>query len=153
MTKGNAGGFNKLLTYFRKGKLQKFFLAGKGEPEELDFISAAKMLEADAETRRKTPGRDYYDLLEKNKKAFELATSEGLPEPKTKGSRESSVQLLKVLKAIQDFRQFTDEQELYLGKVMKQLEEGGMPKQTTKKALQEVKKQGVNPLKILAALQ
>ncbi|VAX34645.1 DNA/RNA helicases, SNF2 family [hydrothermal vent metagenome] len=144
---------NALITYFRKGKLQKFFLAGKGKPKELDFISAAKMLEADAETPRKTPGRDYYDLLEKNKKAFELATAEGIPEPKTKGSRESSVQLLKVLKAIQDFRQFTDEQELYLGKVMKQLEEGGLPKQTAKKALQEVSKQGINPLKILGILQ
>ncbi len=144
---------NALITYFRKGKLQKFFLAGNNESKELDFISAAKMLEADAETPRKTPGRDYYDLLEKNKKSFELATSEGLPEPKTKGSRESSVQLLKILKAMQDFRQLTDEQELYLRKVMKQLEEGGMPKQTTKKALQEVSKQGANPLKILGVLQ
>ncbi|GMT48306.1 MAG: ATP-dependent helicase [bacterium] len=153
LSKRDAGGFNKLLTCFRKGKLRKFFLVGNNESEELDFISAAKILEAYTETRRATLGSDYYDLLEKNKKAFELATSEGLPEPKTRGSRESSVQLLKVLKAIQDFREFTDEQELYLGKVMKQLEEGGLPKQTTRKALQEVSKQGINPLKILGILQ
>src|SRR5262249_1293064 len=34
-----------LLTYFRKGRLQKFFLAGGKGAEELDFLSAAKLLE------------------------------------------------------------------------------------------------------------
>ena len=154
LSKRAENGSDRLLTYFRKGRLQKFFLAGKDEPEELDFISAAKILEAEEDTERRKIGRDFFDLLEKNKKAFELATSEEAEEVHAKrGSRESSVQLIKVLKAIRDFRQFTDEQELYLKQVIKQLEEGGMPKQTAKKTLQEVKKQGANPLKILAILQ
>jgi len=64
--------------------------------------------------------------------------------------------MLKILRAITDFRQFTDEQELYLRKVIKQLEEGGLPKQTTKKTLRELTqelKNEVNPLKVLAILQ
>jgi ERCC4-related helicase len=154
LSKRGENGSGRLLTYFRKGRLQKFFLAGKDEPEELDFISAAKILEAEDDTERRKIGNDFFDLLEKNKKAFEFATSEETEEIHVKkGSRESAVQLLKVLKAIRDFRQFTEEQEAYLKLVIKQLEEGGMPKQTAKKALQEVKKQGANPLKILAALQ
>lgn len=79
-----------------------------------------------------------------------------MPEYKAGGSRESAVQLLKRLKAIRDFRQFTDEQEAYLKTVIRQLEEGGIPKQTAKKALQEVNKElknSQNPLKILAVLQ
>ncbi len=146
---------NRLLTYFRKGKLQKFFIVGKDETEELDFISAAKMLEADKETKRHKIGKDFFDLLEKNKKAFEFATSEEAEEIHVKrGSRESAVQLIKVLKAISDFRQFTEEQEAYLKLVIKQLEEGGMPKQTAKKTLKEVNAEnGINPLKILAVLQ
>ena len=46
--------------------------------------------------------------------------------------------------------------ELYLRKVVKQLEEGGLPKQTTKevlKALDELKHDVTNPLKVLATLQ
>ena len=156
LEKGGEGGFNRLLTYFRKGKLQKFFLVGKKPPEELDFISSAKILEADVETPRATLGKDFYDLLEKNKKAFEFATAEEMPEHKARGSRESAAQLLKVLKAIRDFRQFTDEQEVYLKTLIRQLEEGGLPKQTARKALQEINKElknGINPLKLLTVLQ
>jgi len=147
---------NQLLTYFRKGKLQKFFLAANTEPKELDFISAAKTLETKAETKREKLGRDFYDYLDKNKEAFLYATLEEPPEPKARGGRDSATQMLKVLKAIKDFRQFTDDQELYLRKVVKQLEEGGLPKQTTKKTLRELNqelKNDVNPLKILGVLQ
>lgn len=155
LSKRGESGSDRLLTYFRKGKLQKFFIVGKDESEELDFISAAKMLEAEEKTKRHKIGKDYFDLLEKNKKAFEFATSEEAEEIHLKrGSRESAVQLLKVLKAIRDFRQFTEEQEAYLKLVIKQLEEGGMPKQTAKKTLKKVNAEnGINPLKILAVLQ
>lgn len=149
---------SRLLTYFRKGKLQKFFIVGTGDPKELDFMSAAKMLEAEENTERYKIGKDFYELLEQNKEAFEFATSEEIQEIYAKrGSRESAVQLLKILKALRkDLRQFTEEQEMYLKAVIKQLEEGGMPKQTAKKTLQEVNaemKNGINPLKILAVLQ
>ena len=55
-----------------------------------------------------------------------------------------------------DKRQFTEDQENYLKKALKQLEEGGLPKQTTKTALQALNselKKGVHPLRILATLQ
>lgn len=148
---------NELLTYFRKGKLQKFFLTESKEPQELDFISAAKLLETDANTKREKLGKDFYGLLEKNKKAFEFATMEEIPEMKMRGGRDSATQVLKILKVVKkDLRQFTDDQELYLKKVIKELQEGGLPKQTTKKVLQELNrelKNEVSSLKILALLQ
>ncbi|OHB60656.1 MAG: helicase [Planctomycetes bacterium RBG_13_46_10] len=146
---------DRLLTYFRKGKLQKFFLVGKNPPDELDFISAAKLLEAKPETKREKLGDAFYEYLEKNKESFITATIEEAPEPKARTGRDSTMQMLKILKAISDFRQFTDEQETYLKKVITQLEEGGLPKQTTKKTLQELNnvKGDFNPLKILALLQ
>jgi superfamily II DNA/RNA helicase len=147
---------DQLLTYFRKGKLQKFFLAADGEPKELDFIDAAKVLEAMPETKREKLGKDFYGYLDKNKEAFVYATLEEPPEPRARGGRDSATQMLKILKAITDFRQFTDDQELYLRKVVKQLEEGGLPKQTTKKTLRELTQElrnDVNPLKVLAILQ
>jgi len=147
---------NSLFTYFRKGKLQKFFIVSKEKPQELDFISAAKLLETAQNTKREKLGKDFYELLDKNKKAFELATIEEMPELKMRGGRDTATQMLKILKAVRDFRKFTEDQELYLRKVMREIEEGGLPKQTTKKTLQELNrelKNGLNPLRILGVLQ
>jgi hypothetical protein len=147
---------NSLLTYFRKGKLQKFFIVGKEKPRELDFMSTAKLLEVAQSTKRGKLGKDFYELLNKNKKVFEFSTTEEIPELKMRGGRDTATQMLKILKAVRDFRKFTDDQELYLRKAMKEIEEGGLPKQTTKKTLQELNeelKNGLNPLKILAVLQ
>ena len=53
-----GGEANQLLTYFRKGKLQKFFTVGKDESEEVDLIRAAGQLESKTEdTARKTARR------------------------------------------------------------------------------------------------
>lgn len=58
--------------------------------------------------------------------------------------------------AFKSTRQFTDDQELYIKKVYTQLEEGGLPKQTTKEtlaALNKLKEELANPFKVLAILQ
>jgi superfamily II DNA/RNA helicase len=149
---------NSLLTYFRKGKLQKFFMsAPQQEPQELDFITAAKALEVKEDTKREKINSNFYDLLEKNKKAFELATQEEASEVKLTGGRDSATQVLKILKAIsKDTRKFTEEQEDYLKIVIQKIIEGALPKQTTKILLQELNhelKETISPLKILAVLQ
>lgn len=149
---------NQLLTYFRKGKLQKFFIVGKDEAKEVDFISAASLLEAEAKDKREKLPSDFYDKLEKNKQAFTFATTEEVAELKTpRGGRDSTMQVLKILKAIRDFRQYTEDQEAYLKRVMNRLEEGSLPKQTASSALKalnkELKTGKPNPLKVLALLQ
>jgi len=152
----NKKKVNSLLTYFRKGKLQKFFIVSKGKPQELDFISAAKLLETTQNTKREKLGKDFYELLEKNKKAFELVTTEEISELKMKGGRDTTTQILKILKAVRDFEKFTEDQELYLRKVMREIEEGGLPEHTTKKTLQELNrelKNELNPLRVLGILQ
>jgi len=66
---------------------------------------------------------------------------------------------LRILKAtMKDRRQFTEDQELYLKKVIIQLEEGGLPKQTTRVTLQVLNKEletnkVPNPLRILGVLE
>ena len=147
-----------LLTYFRRGKLQKFFKAnGAKESQEIDFISAAKLMEADTQTKKEKMPDKFFELLDKNKQAFIFATTEELTEIDLRGGRDSATQVLKIIRAtLKDRRQFTDEQELYLKRIMTQLEEGGLPKQTSKetfKALQEEFKTGINSLRILAVLK
>lgn len=149
---------SQLLTYFRKGKLQKFFLVGKDDAKEIDFMNAASRLESEAKTPREKLPPDFYDKLEKNKQAFTSATTEEIAELRApRGGRDSTIQVLKILKAIKDFRQYTEDQETYLKRVMNRLEEGALPKQTAStvlKALNKELKQGQpNPLKVLALLQ
>jgi superfamily II DNA or RNA helicase len=147
-----------LLTYFRRGKLQKFFVAKSTEDsQELDFLAAAKLLESNPdEKKQKLPG-EYYELLEKNKEAFVFATTEEMTEPQQRRGRDSAFNVLKILKAtMKNTQQLTEEQEQYLKRVMTQLEEGGLPKQTAKetlKALNRLKQDLKNPLKVLATLQ
>ncbi len=132
---------NALLTYFRRATLQKFFLAGADQTKELDFLTAAKLLEAVPATIRGEIGPSFYDLLTQNKAAFLFATTEEMPEPSSRGGRDAAMHCLRFLKAaMKDRRQLTDDQEAYVKKVMLRLEEGALPKQTareTYKALSE----------------
>lgn len=149
---------NSLITYFRRGKLQKFFSATDSpESEELDFISAAKLLDSDPdEAKKKLPGQ-FYDLLDKNKEAFVLATTEEMVEPQSRRGKDSTARILRIVKAtLKNTQKLTDDQELFLKKVLTQLEEGGLPKQTAKqtvKALNDLENEIANPFKVLAVLQ
>ncbi|MDR4509185.1 MAG: SNF2-related protein [Candidatus Brocadiaceae bacterium] len=147
-----------LITYFRRGKLQKFYMAGhKNGAEELDFLTAAKLLESSPDEMKQKLPAQYYDLLDKNKEAFNLATTEEIPHHGHRGGRDSAAHIFKVLKAtLKNTQKLTEDQELYLKKVLTQLEEGGLPKQTAKKtlnALNALRNEIVNPFKVLAVLQ
>ena len=79
---------------------------------------------------------NYFELLEKNKKAFIEATSEEELVTGSRRGRDSGAKILKILKAtVKNSKKLTDEQEDYLRKLIIRLEEGAIPKQTTKKAL------------------
>jgi len=156
--KNDAGKENQLLTYFRKGKLQKFFLVSEGEAEETGFMSAASRLEAEVTTPREKLPADFHDKLDKNKQAFAFATTEEAVEFKApRRGRDSTMQLRKILKAIEDLRQYTEDEETYLKQVMNRLEEGALPKQTVKTVLrainQETKTGQPSPIKVLAILK
>ena len=148
-----------LITYFRRGKLQKFFMAlgRKAAARELDFMSAAALLESSPQEQKAKPSEAMYDLLDKNKEAYILATTEEMAEPRKRGGRDNAANILRILKAtMKNTQKLTDDQETYLRNVLKQLEEGGLPKQTAKntlKALHELGDELVNPFKVLATLQ
>lgn len=156
--KENKEFADSLLTYFRLGKLQKFFIANKSqEPQEVDFITAAKVFECSLDEKKQNLSKDFYELLDRNKKAFIDATTEEHLMSNHRRGRDSGSQVLKILKAtLKTAQRFTDEQEDYLKRVIRQLEKGAIPKQTTKKtlrALNNLKSDLTNPLKVLAVVQ
>ncbi len=156
--RSNKDKVNTLLTFFRKGKIQKFYSATKDHSSELNFITAAKLLEAKEDESRRSLDKEFYQLLDQNKQAFRLATTEEMQEGKTKGGRDNAALLLRILKSndIKHFQGFTDDDEQYIERVIEELEAGGLPKQTTKtviRTLNEEAKRGINQLKILAILK
>lgn len=150
--------FPSLLTYFRQGRLDKFFLAQPDttEPVELDFFFTAKVLKpTDLSEKRQIIPHDFYALLDKNKHAFEAATSTELDDaiPKHRGGANDAF-ILKRLKAkeIRRYHGFTEDDELYIRQVIQLLTDGALPRPTTKKVAEALKKES-EPLKVLGILR
>jgi len=133
---------NQLLTFFRKDKIQKFFISSEKPARELDFFTAAKMLKADKTIKRENIGKDYFDLLNKNKSEFENATTDELIEFTPKGGRDTATRLLKILKTndVKFFKGYTENDEKYIQDVIRSIEDGILPKQTQKNLNKKISK-------------
>lgn len=148
---------NSLITFFKKGKLIKFFLSNKKETIELDFFASAKFFECLVDEKRaKIHLEDYYELLEKNKNSFLNSTIDEIFKT-SQHAASSEANLIKILKATQrNNKTLTEDQEEYLRTLIKRLEEGAIPKPTVKKSLNALKKLGAeiqNPLKVIGTLK
>ena len=147
-----------LLTYFRRDKLDKFFLAPSSSAEsgEIDFFAAVKILKpVDLAEVRRTITRDFYGLLDQNKQNFLLATTLEAEkvEAAHRGDR-TAITVLKRLRAreIRHCPQFTDDDESFVGRVIQLLEDGALPKRTTQKIADALKTE-VEPLKVIRILR
>lgn len=153
---------SSLLTYFRKGKLQKFFRVSTDDinmAEELDFIQAAHALKVDVQEKRSKLDKSFYSLLEKNLEMLSHSTEIEEEEFSIRhGSRDNSVRLSRVLKAkqIRNFQSFTDDDIEYIANVIAELDAGGIPKKISQRIYAKVEEKPelfVNPLKLLAILK
>jgi len=156
--KRNVDFAGSLITYFRREKLQKFFMARIDEPaKEIDFLTAAKLCKSMPDEKKKGLPMDMYDLLDSNKEAFMLATTVEMVEPQKRRGSRSSLQILNILKAtMKNTQKLTDDQEFYLKKVFAGIRQGSLPGQTSKKTIKALDELGeglVNPFKVLAVLQ
>lgn len=132
-----------MVTFFRRGKLRKIFqttVGGEGGAvtREVDFLHAADLLRAEVSTKRHAIGPDFYSMLAPNKAAFEdvFAVEGTIASPR--GSRGSEVKFTRILRAIWHSPEFTDEDEEYVGSVLRLIEDGALPKATIKKILTKI---------------
>jgi len=139
------GEENQLITYFRKGKLEKFYSASeKTSPQEVDFMTAAAIMECDQTDNQASLRNDvFYPLLKKNKDEF-MASDMDVEVTTEKGGRDKTTHIIKHIKALYNEKnQLTENQEEYIRLVVTRLEEGILPKKTLKelvKAIDELKK-------------
>jgi superfamily II DNA/RNA helicase len=141
-----------VITFFRKAKLRKIYIADSDESKEVDFFKAVEVFKATPTERREKLTPNFYKYLDANKDGFRLATTEEVREFKQAGGRSNEILLMRTIKSIEKFPGLTDDDEAYLTRVLKMLEEGMLPKQTTKllaKAIKKESQKGGNPLKIL----
>ena len=147
-----------LLTYFRQGKLDKFFQAqpSEGDAQEMDFFETAKLLKpADISEKRQQIPPEFYSLLDKSKRAFESVTAtEHEDAAGGRGGGQNDAYILKRLKAkeVARYHGYTEDDELFIRRVRQLLSDGALPKPTTKKVAEALKKE-IDPLKILGILR
>jgi superfamily II DNA/RNA helicase/HKD family nuclease len=142
-----------LITFFRKGKLKKFYLYDGHLPIELTFFDAAALMRCDKKTKQVTIPREYYEMLAKNKEAFRLATSEEEQESEiSKRSNEAQVTGRLKTAEFRDNEKFTDDDEEYIRKVIEAYRYGLIPKNTTRRINQAISRE-INPTKVLAILR
>lgn len=149
--------FPSLVTYFRQGRLDKFFIVTPlGISLELDFMRAAALLKpADAAEPLLKIADNFYDLLEVNRSAFQAATSaEARAATAKPGGGNNAAYILKRLatREIRDYHGYTEEDELFIHQVIQRFADGAIPKATARKVAEALKKQD-DPLKILAILR
>ena len=155
---GRAKEFPALLSYFRQGKLDKFFLAEPTSPKslELDFFGAAKVLKPlDPSEKRQSIPPDFYTLLDKSKAAFTTLTSADLDDTSQKhrgGANDSYILKRLRAKEIRAYHGFTEDDELYVQQVVHLLTDGALPRPTTKKVAEALKKE-IEPLRVLGILR
>ncbi len=147
---------NSVVTYFRKGRLEKFYAGSNEKSGEMDFITAANLFEADKETKRMPFGANFFGLLDRNKAQMDadLQEVEDKAEEVRGGSRDNAVRILKILKSkeIRSFKGFTEDAEVFLKGVVKLLEEGAVSKNLTKRVFRELKPE-TQPLRIFGILK
>ncbi|MHB8277989.1 MAG: helicase-related protein, partial [Candidatus Humimicrobiaceae bacterium] len=147
-----------LFSYFKKGQLDKFYMSSmKSETSELDFLSAAQIIESTSDDKKQKVSTEYFYLLDKNKEAFEFSTAEEIPEVIIRRGKDSAGEIIKIIRiTLKNSKVLTDDQEVYLHKIKTKIEEGNLPKSTitkTLKALLDLKTEIKNPLKVTAVIQ
>jgi len=143
---------NSVLTFFRKGKLRKTFIANEKNVEEVDFEKATKILEANKTEKKENLDKDFYKYLGINKKEFDDVFIKETEDVSVSRGRSNENKLIKLIKAIHKSKEFTEEDEEYLQEVLNLLKEGGIDKSSIKRILKSVEKE-INPLKILVKVK
>ena len=143
---------DNLITFFRKGKLQKFCITSGTVAVELGFDQAVKYFECEESTSKKVIPKEYYGYLEINKNIFRSQIDEeDLPE-KQRGGKSREKTLIVILKALLKEKRFTNEELEYIKNVLKAFSGGLIPRKISKIVNDEVSKVTDN-LKILPILK
>jgi len=142
-----------LITFFRKGRLKKFFINHGKASDELTFLDAVKQFKCEEDEKRKKIGKQFYELLAYNKLAFEESITGDFDESGGKRKSNNESYVIKYIKSIISFARFTDDDTEFLNNILQSAEAGNIPKKTIQNLKKELEKKDVNELKALSILK
>lgn len=132
---------NSLITFFKKGALNKIYITNGMQSQELSFDDAIKYFECTEETKKQQISKEYYQLLDINKALFfNPHEEEDVQIKKTGGSSNHKYVKLRIEFAIKEGR-LTDIQEDYLKKILSLYETGVIPNDASKRIKDEIEKE------------
>jgi superfamily II DNA or RNA helicase len=148
-----------VITYFRQGRLDKFFRSHGGidHADELDFFTTAETLETTAkEQQQKIPPEQFYPLLDKNKDGFHSTTVTSVETllPATAAGSGNEAIILKRLRA-KDFRNseaLTPEDKKFAVSVHRIVSDGRVGKHTIRK-VKEAFDKTADPIEMITILR
>jgi superfamily II DNA/RNA helicase len=145
---------DQLVTFFRIGKLKKFYLNERGESVEITFFDAANKLECKAETMRINLPDAYHHMLETNKKGFELDNAVGETDSKSSGGKSNAKYIENRLKDrnFKNYKGFTEFNTEFINGVKEMLAQGTIAKKTAQAIKNELERT-LDPLQMLHILQ
>ena len=149
-----------LITYLRKGGLNKFFYTSIIDKNtvEKSFIEAANMLRALPNETAKKFNKNYYELLYLNKLALDKAILEEEEEISKPTGGSSNINKLRKLLSSSNIRynpKYTEGQEEYVNKILKEIDNGSLSKGRAKEALDKISKPELlmDPIKFINRLK
>lgn len=120
---GRAEG-DGVLTYFRKGRIEKFVYSGWAGPEELEFSEAAKRLECVPDTPRISIPPAFYGHKNRNAEFFESITARPEVTPFPSVSNEARILHTLNSDSVRLCEAFTDAEEVFLEQVRSAISHG-----------------------------
>ncbi len=146
-----SSGQAETLTFFRQGRVKKFFVGDVDCATELTFFDAIDRLACEPETPREPIPPIFYEHLLHNKIAFKEALVADSDDLKAAGGKYEG-RLRTYLRMVRRHQTFTDADEAYVQQLLDALDDGRLPTQTVKRAWQSVEKMRTAATRPLTAL-
>lgn len=145
---------NQLFTFFRIGKLKKFYQNNNGTSTEITFFDALHNVECTPLTKRAKTPEDYYHLLQTNKSRFELDSTLGSEPTEASGGRSNAKYIENRLKdkGFRNCKTFTDSDEEFIEGVKNMLVNGTIAKRTAQDIKKELERT-IDPMEVLHILR
>ncbi len=132
---------NSVLTFFRKGPLERFYLSNGETTVNLGFEDAVKYFECNRNCEKQTVPYEFYHLLQANKDEFFKPNEEDdIQVKKTGGSSNHKYVRLRIDFAIKEGR-LTDVQEDYMKKILALYDEGKIINEISKSIKDAIEKE------------
>lgn len=132
---------NSVITFFRKGPLERFYLSDGETTVNLGFEDAVKYFECDKICEKQPVPHEFYHLLQANKDEFFKPNEEDdIQVKKTGGSSNHKYVRLRIDFAIKEGR-LTDVQEDYMKKILALYDEGKIINEISKSIKDAIEKE------------